>query len=64
MKIACERCESSCCVLIDRMMRCETQWHYGHSGRNKAVCRAQFYGDLSIHRGLFSREERKSEGKK
>ena len=40
MKIACETCRSSCYVLIDRMMRCETQWHYGLSGRDEAVCRA------------------------
>ena len=39
MKIACERCQSSWKVLIDRMMRCGGQWHYGLSGREEAVCR-------------------------
>ena len=63
MKIACERCSSSCCSLIDRMMRCERQWHYGLSGRNKAVGRAQLYGNLKIRRvDLGGRG--KSEGKK
>jgi len=49
-------------MLIDRMMRCETQWHYGLSGRDKAVCCAQFYGDLRLRRG--ERGERAKRKKK
>ena len=40
MKIARKTCQSSCRVLIDRMMRCKKQWHYGLSRRDKAVSRA------------------------
>lgn len=39
MKIARETCQASCWLVIDRMMRCGKQWHYGLSGRDKAVSR-------------------------
>ena len=69
MKIAWSRCESSCCVVIDRMMRCEAGWHYGLSGKNKAVRGGQSSGDLSwagrvILEGERAKEKEKDEREK
>jgi hypothetical protein len=56
--------EVSALVLIDRMMRCGARWHYGLSGRDKAVYRRQFSGNQRLRRGVVSGREEKERRKK